>query len=435
MSGLLGDDNLIIITSPPERLCGELTVPGDKSITHRAVMLGALARGVTEVRGYLNAGDCHSTIRCLQSLGVKISSRSNRLLIEGRDMKLKEPAGVLDAGNSATTARLLLGILAGQDFAAGITGDQSLLQRPMERVVKPLRLMGASVKGEGDCLPLTIDGGSLKPIDYRTTRASAQVKSAILLAGLFAEGTTTVEEPYQSRNHTELMLGHFGANVQTDSTRVTLQGRPVLQGSPIRVPGDISAAAFIMVAAAIVPGSEVRLKNVGVNPTRSGIVDVLRSMGADIVIEQENSWGKEPVADILIRGGVALKGITIGGDMIPRLIDEIPVLAVAASLAEGKTVISDAAELRVKESDRITALAGQLTRLGAAITETEDGMIIEGSANLKGSDLDSCGDHRMAMALAVAGLAAAGETAVHGAEVINISFPGFMAALRLLTRS
>jgi len=424
---------MIIVTSPPGRFSGELNVPGDKSITHRAVMLGALARGVTEIRGYLNAGDCHSTIKCLQSLGVKISGRGDRLFIEGRGMKLNEPAGVLDAGNSATTARLLLGILAGQNFDASVTGDQSLLRRPMKRVVEPLRLMGASVKGEGDYLPLTITGGILKPIDHVNAGASAQVKSAILLAGLFAEGITTVEEPYQSRNHTELMLGHFGANLQSDNFRVTLQGRPVLYGRPIRVPGDISAAAFIMVAATIIPGSEVLVKNVGVNPTRSGIIEALCSMGADIVLRQENMWGKEPVADILIRGGAGLKGITIGGAMIPRLIDEIPVLAVAALLAKGKTVISGAGELRVKESDRITTLAGQLARLGAVITETEDGMIIEGGAKLKGSDLDSCGDHRIAMALAVAGLAATGETAVRGAEVINISFPGFMAALRSLT--
>jgi 3-phosphoshikimate 1-carboxyvinyltransferase len=425
---------VIIITSPPEKFSGKLDLPGDKSITHRALMLGALAHGTTEVRGYLDAEDCRSTITCLQSLGVNISIRSDRLFIEGRKMKLNEPAGFLDAGNSGTTARLLLGILAGQSFCTGITGDLSLKRRPMKRVVDPLCLMGASFTNEGDRdhLPLTICGGTLKPINYKTPKASAQVKSAILLAALFAEGITTVEEPYKSRNHTELMLDHFGAKVQADSCRVTLQGRPSLKGSQIRVPGDISAAAFFMVAAAIIPGSEVLLKNVGVNPTRSGIVDVLRSMGTEIEIQQEILSGKEPVADILIRGGAALKGVKIDGEMIPRVIDEIPVLAVAAALAEGKTIISDASELRVKESDRLSALAGQLARLGAMIKETEDGMIIDGGVKLHGSDVDSCGDHRIAMALAVAGLAADGETAVHGAEVIKVSFPGFMQAMRSL---
>jgi len=423
---------MIIVLSPPEQFCGELTVPGDKSITHRALMLGALARGTTEVRDYLNAADCRSTITSLQSLGVRITERNNRLLIEGLNMQLKKPDAVLDAGNSATTARLLLGILAGQDFPAEITGDESLRKRPMKRVVHPLSLMGAVISGEGDTLPLGIRGGSLKAISYKTPAASAQVKSALLLAGLFAAGTTTVEEPYQSRNHTELMLGQFGAAVRIEKTRVLVEGRPALKGALIRVPGDISAAAFIMVAAAIIPGSEVLIKSVGVNSTRSGIIDALRLMGVRIELQRKEMWGREPVADILVRGGAALQGITVSGDMIPRLIDEIPVLTVAALLAEGKTVISDATELRVKESDRISALAGQLAKLGAAITESADGMIIEGGARLTGCELESCGDHRIAMALAVAGLAASGETAVRGAEVINISYPGFMQALRSL---
>lgn len=423
---------MIIVISPPEQFSGELTVPGDKSITHRALMIGSLARGVTEVKGYLNAADCRSTIACLQSLGVRITEKNNQLLIEGLNMRLKKPDKALDAGNSATTARLLLGILAGQNFPAEISGDESLRKRPMKRVVHPLCQMGAVISGEGDTLPLNIHGGSLKAISYKTPTASAQVKSALLLAGLFAEGATTVEEPYRSRNHTELMLGQFGARVKTEETRVSVEGRPVLKGVPVRVPGDISAAAFIMVAAAIIPGSEVLIKRVGVNSTRSGIIDALRLMGADIELQRKEMWGREPVADILVRGGAALKGITVSGEMIPRLIDEIPVLTVAALFAGGKTVISDAEELRVKESDRISALTGQLARLGAVITESADGMIIEGGVSLRGCELESCGDHRIAMALAVAGLAASGETAVHGAEVINISYPGFMQDLRSL---
>jgi 3-phosphoshikimate 1-carboxyvinyltransferase len=424
---------LIIITSRPERLYGELTVPGDKSITHRAAMLGAIARGVTEVKGFLNAADCFSTFSCLQSLGVKLSFRSDRLLIEGSNMTFKVADKVLDAGNSGTTARLLLGILAGQPFQTRITGDQSLQQRPMRRVVDPLCRMGAVFTGNMERLPLTIKGGNLRAIDYKSPRASAQVKSALLLAGLYAEGVTTVEEPQQSRDHTELMLAQFGAAIKVENCRVVLQGRPVLRGCQVKVPGDLSTAAFFLVSAALVPDAEVLLKNVGINPTRTGILDVLTRMGADIEVLDKRVWGKEPVANLLIRGGKVLRGTVIEGPIIPRLIDEIPVLAVAAALAEGQTIIRDAAELRVKESDRISALAIQLARLGVKITETEDGMIINGGAKLKGAAVASCGDHRIAMALAVAGLAAEGETAIHNAEAINISYPAFMTQLRSLT--
>jgi len=428
-----GGCRLIIITSPPARLCGELTVPGDKSITHRAILLGAISRGVTEVKGFLDAEDCRSTIGCLQSLGANISMRGDRLLIEGCDLKLKPPAAILDAGNSGTTARLLLGLLAGQLFEATITGDRSLQQRPMKRVVDPLRQMGAIFMGEGETLPLTIRGGEVKPIEYRSPKASAQVKSAVLLAGLYADGITTLVEPYLSRNHTELMLACFGADIKSEGSRVSLTGRALLRGNQVKVPADISAAAFFMVAAAITPDAEVLLKNVGVNPTRTGIIDALQQMGAAVKLENERLWGNEPVADILITGGNRLKSITIDGALIPRLIDEIPVLAVAAAVADGETVISDAAELRVKESDRIAALAGEMRKLGVRITEKEDGLIIDGGSDLLGAEVDSCGDHRIAMALAVAGLAAGGETAVHNAGAINISFPGFMAALRSLT--
>ncbi len=421
---------MIIITSPREKLAGELTIPGDKSITHRAIMLGALARGVTEIRGFLDAEDCWSTVNCLRALGVKITLKGRRLLVEGRNKKLTEPAGKLDAGNSGTTARLLLGILAGQDFRATLSGDRSLQQRPMKRIIDPLRQMGADFEDNEGTLPISIRGGKLQPISFKSPRASAQVKSAVLLAGLFADGATVVEEPSRSRNHTELMLSRFGAGIRVDDNRITLQGRTVLKGGPVRIPGDISAAAFLMVAAAITPGSELLLKDVGVNPTRSGVIDVLLEMGASLELQQEKTWGREPVADIMVKGNTGLKGVKIGGEMIPRLIDEIPVLAVAAAVAEGKTIISDASELRVKESDRISALAGELKKMGVRIEETDDGLVIEGGEKLQGADVQSCGDHRVAMALAVAGLAAEGETAVSDAEVINISFPGFMQALR-----
>jgi 3-phosphoshikimate 1-carboxyvinyltransferase len=423
---------MIIITNRPEKLYGELSLPGDKSITHRAAIIGSLARGITEVKGFLDADDCRSTVECLQKLGVKISERSNRLLIEGRNMALDQPRSVLNAGNSGTTARLLLGILAGQAFSATVSGDQSLQKRPMDRVIEPLSMMGAVFEGAGRHLPLSIRGGQLRGLTYKSPRASAQVKSAVLLAGLFAEGETVFDEPSISRNHTELMLNAYGANIFTEGTQVRIKGGANLRGGQILVPGDISTAAFFMVAAAIVPGSEILLKDVGINPTRSGIIDVLLKMGVNLEISNERTWGNEPVADILVSGGALLKGVQIGGEIIPRLIDEIPIIAVAAALAEGKTVISDAGELRVKESDRISALAGQLSRLGAVIVETEDGFVIEGVERLEGAEVESLGDHRIAMAMAVAGLAAEGDTAVHGAEAVTVSYPGFMAALRAL---
>ncbi|HSW36512.1 MAG TPA: 3-phosphoshikimate 1-carboxyvinyltransferase [Candidatus Limnocylindrales bacterium] len=423
---------MIIITSPPAAFKGQLTMPGDKSITHRAVIFGALANGVTEVNGFLDADDCQSTLDCLQSLGVVYTVRCGSLVIQGRGMDLKQPRTVLDAGNSGTTARLLLGVLAGQSFSVTITGDESLQKRPMKRVVEPLRLMGAVVEGEGSRLPLTIRGGKLKALSYRSPQASAQVKSAILLAGLYADGITSVEEPYTSRNHTELMLAQFGANIQVTGNKVSVGGGSRLEGTQVWVPGDISSAAFFMVAAAIIPGSQVLLQNVGINPTRSGIIDLLREMGADIELREQRFWGQEPVADILVRGGAPLKAISVRGEQIPRVIDEIPVLAVAAAVAAGTTIISDAAELRVKEADRITALTGQLTRLGVKITETEDGMFVEGGSELTGAEVESCGDHRIAMALAVAGLVAQGKTTIRDAEVVGISFPGFMAALHSL---
>jgi 3-phosphoshikimate 1-carboxyvinyltransferase len=421
-----------IIITAPQKLQGALKVPGDKSITHRALMFGALAEGITTLQDFLEADDCRSTIGCLRSLGVKIGEQENKLQIRGCNLVLQEAEAPLYAGNSGTTARLLLGILAGQPFKTTIIGDQSLSSRPMKRVVEPLRQMGALISGSGDHLPLTISGGNLHPLTYHSPQASAQVKSAVLLAGLFAEGKTTVIEPAASRDHTELMLKSFGAEIDTNDCQVTLKGRPNLKGLPIRVPGDISAAAFFMVAATLVPGSKVLLKSVGLNPTRSGVITVLQKMGADLELRDQRYYGAEPVADIIIRGGARLSGTTIAGAMIPRLIDELPVLAVAATAAEGRTIIRDAGELRVKESDRIHALSGELRKLGAQITETEDGMIIEGSSTLRGARVDACGDHRIAMSLAVAGLRAAGDTNIAGAEAIAISYPQFMADLRSL---
>jgi 3-phosphoshikimate 1-carboxyvinyltransferase len=423
---------MIIITSKQEKLKGELIIPGDKSITHRAAMIGALARGNTELSGYLDAGDCRSTIRCLQALGVSIKSEKEKLIVNGTGMILKQPEAPLYAGNSGTTARLLLGILAGQPYQSMIIGDQSLSRRPMKRIVEPLSLMGAKFSSESETLPIKITGDKLKPITYNTSQASAQIKSAILLAGLYAEGQTTVIEPAESRNHTELMLAYFGADLEIEGNRIRIEGQPVLEGKPVKIPGDISAAAYFMVAAATVPDAKVVLKNVGINHTRSGIIEVLQKMGADLELKNKRLWGIEPVADIIIRGGNRLKGVTIEGDLIPRLIDEIPVLTVAAALAEGQTVISNAAELRVKESDRIAVLANQLNKLGVQITETDDGMIIDGGTTFVGAPVESCGDHRIAMSLVVAGLSAKGDTTVHGAESIAISFPEFMATLRSL---
>ncbi|MBM4236462.1 MAG: 3-phosphoshikimate 1-carboxyvinyltransferase [Firmicutes bacterium] len=420
------------IITAPQKLQGELKVPGDKSITHRALMLGALATGITTLEDFLEADDCRSTMSCLRSLGVTIGKNGKKLQIKGLNMVLQQADAPLYAGNSGTTARLLLGILAGQPFKTKIIGDQSLSNRPMRRVAEPLVQMGASITDEGGHLPLTISGGNLRPLTYNTPQASAQVKSAVLLAGLFAEGKTTVIEPAASRNHTELMLKSFGAEIETGECRVMVEGRPVLKGHPIRVPGDISAAAFFMVAAVLVPGSKVLLKNVGINLTRSGVITVLQQMGADLELRDQRCYGTEPVADLMIHGGVRLNGVTIAGAMIPRLIDELPVLAVAATAAVGRTVIRDAGELRVKESDRIHALSGELRKLGAHLTETEDGMIIEGSSGLKGARVDSCGDHRIAMSLAVAGLIATGDTNIAGAEAIAISYPQFMADLRSL---
>ena len=422
---------LALKITPARGLRGELAVPGDKSISHRAVMLGALAEGETTVTNFLPGEDCLSTVRCFRALGVEVENPDPATVcIRGRGLAgLREPADVLDAGNSGTTMRLLLGILAGQPFFSVITGDDSLRRRPMGRVTRPLAEMGASLlgRGGGEYAPIAVAGGRLRGFSYRLPVASAQVKSALLLAGLFADGPVRITEPLPSRDHTERMLAAFGAPVARDGAAVTV-ARGLLRGMHIVVPGDISSAAFLIVAALITPESDLLLRAVGVNPTRTGLLDVLLRMGAALTVTAGEPSGGEPVADIRVRSS-ALRGIVVDEALIPRLIDEIPVLAVAAAYAAGETVIRGAAELRVKESDRLATIRAELTRMGADIQETPDGLVIRGTGRLRGGRCRSHGDHRIAMAVAVAGLAASGETLLEDAECIAVSFPGFAGAL------
>ncbi|SFS94625.1 3-phosphoshikimate 1-carboxyvinyltransferase [Marininema halotolerans] len=413
---------------PGNSLQGTVQVPGDKSISHRSVMFGAIAQGTTRVKGFLPGADCLATIACFRNMGVSITQESpTSLTIEGAGWEgLHEPNQLLDVGNSGTTIRLMLGILAGRSFYSAVAGDESIARRPMDRVLHPLREMGAQVDGRqgGRFTPLGIRGGGLQGIRYQSPVASAQIKSCLLLAGLQAKGETVVEEPYRSRDHSERMLRAFGAEVNSFSGGVSVRGGQQLSGREVRVPGDISSAAFPMIAALLVPGSQVTLQDVGVNPTRTGILDVLKAMGATIEVKETGEWCGEPVGDITISTST-LFGTEIGGELIPRLIDEIPIIAVAATQAKGKTIIRDAAELKVKETNRIAVTAGELTKLGARIEETEDGMVIEGGTPLTGGICDSRGDHRIGMATAIAGLIAKGGVTVHNADAINVSFPGF----------
>jgi 3-phosphoshikimate 1-carboxyvinyltransferase len=409
-------------------LRGEISVPGDKSISHRAIILGSLAHGETTVKGFLSSEDCRNTARAFLRMGVSICwPAPDTLIIHGAGPNgLKEPGEIIDVGNSGTSIRLLSGVLSGQPFYSVITGDESIRRRPMKRIVEPLMEMGALIYGRegGNKAPLTIVGGDLFPISYKSPVASAQVKSAILLAGLFAEGETSVTEPTLSRNHSELMLRAFGADIRSEGTTATVVGRPELQAQEVQVPGDISSAAFWLVAGLMMPDSELIVKDVGINPTRTGILDVLKAMGGDITISNERVWIGEPVADITVRSS-ELKGTEIRGELIPRLLDEIPIIAVAASVASGDTIVADAQELRVKESDRIATVASELAKFGAKIDETPDGMVIHGVENLTGADCDSHGDHRIAMSCAIAGLLADGETVIHGTECVGTSYPGF----------
>lgn len=422
-----------LLVKPARSLHGTVSVPGDKSVSHRAVMLGALAEGDTIIENFLPGEDCRATVACFQKLGVEITwTGQNSLRVQGNGLDgLREPEDVLDAGNSGTTLRLLLGIIAAQPFFSVLNGDASLRRRPMVRVVDPLILMGARIEGRqgGNLAPLAVRGGGLKSLHYTSAVASAQVKSAILLAGLYADGVTGVTEPHRSRDHTERMLKYFGAKMDVSGTTVQLAGRPRLLGKRVDVPGDLSSAAFLMVAAASLPGSDLTLTRVGINPTRSGIIDALTDMGASIELLNPREEDGEPVAEIRIRYTERLKGIVVGGEIIPRLIDEIPALAVAAALAGGRTEIRDAAELRVKESNRIFSVAEMLASFGATVEELPDGLLIKGRQSLRGCACQSHGDHRIALAGAVAGLLAEGETTVLGAECIDVSFPGFTGVL------
>ena len=416
-------------------LRGVLSIPGDKSISHRALMLGALAQGETKIQGLLLGEDVISTANCLRSLGANISTlTANEITVRGGSALLQEPANILNAGNSGTTMRLLLGILAAQpDCFFSITGDNSLRSRPMSRVVQPLAQMGAAIWGRqnNNLAPLAIKGKKLRPIHYHSPVASAQVKSCILLAGLMVEGKTTVTEPALSRDHSERMLQAFGADLQIDPTThsVTITGGNNLQGQSVVVPGDISSAAFWLVAGSIMPDSELILTNVGVNPTRAGILAVLNQMGANITLRNQRTVAGEPIADICVRSS-SLQGCEIAGELTVRSIDEIPIIAVAAAFAQGKTIIKDAAELRVKECDRLSVMATQLSYMGAKITEHADGLEIQGGSPLVGAEVASHDDHRIAMSLAVAALGASGTTVVTKANAANISYPNFYNSLR-----
>ena len=421
---------------PAAKFSGEVNPPPDKSISHRAVMFSSLAKGKSVVRNVLRAQDTESTMAAFRSLGIEIEDNGNWLVIHGKGLHgLTEAADVIDCGNSGTTIRLLAGVLSANPFFSVLTGDHSLRCRPMKRVIKPLSLMGARIYGResGRFAPLAIRGGGLNPITYAMPIASAQVKSSILLAGLYTEGITRVEEPARSRDHTERMLPAFGADLHTEGLVISVQGSRELRSQEIDVPGDFSSAAFFMVASVIIPGSEVLLKNVGINPTRTGLIGVLRAMGAPIDLINERSVSGEPVADIACRWTPELKATDIPGEMVPSLIDEFPILCVAASKARGTTTIRGAEELRVKESDRIRAMASELAKMGVHVEEHPDGMDITGIEALKGAEVSSHGDHRIAMSMAVAGLTARGTTVIHGASAVDISFPRFFPTVRELS--
>jgi len=432
-------DTIRTIKSCP-RLEGEVVLPGDKSISHRAAILNSLAKGKAEIDNFAPGADCLSTIRCLKALGVKIGRKGSRdsptLSVSGTgEDGLKEANNVLDARNSATTMRLLGGLLASQPFLTVITGDISLRSRPMGRLIEPLRLMGADVSGRGQdsFAPLIIKGKELRGIDFTLPVPSAQIKSAILLAGLFARGNTVLHQRIVSRDHTERMLRQMGASLESKGNSISLLPlTSPLQALSLRVPGDISSAAYFIVAAAIHPDARIVIRDCGINPTRTGIIDILLAMGARLKMDNERLEAGEPLADIVVESS-ELKGIEVGGDIIPRLIDEIPVLAVAGCVARGKTLIRDAGELRVKESDRIATVVNELSRLGAQIEPLTDGMAIYGGRVLSGTEVDSHFDHRLAMSLAIAGLIARRETTIKHAQVAEVSYPAFWQTLRQIT--
>ncbi|MBQ0059608.1 MAG: 3-phosphoshikimate 1-carboxyvinyltransferase [Lachnospiraceae bacterium] len=415
-------------------LKGTLCIPGDKSISHRSVMLGSLAKGSTHITGFLPSADCLATMDCMEKMGVTIDRLSeNEMIVHGVGLHgLMKPLDTLNTCNSGTTTRLLSGILAGQDFNCRIEGDESLSSRPMGRIMTPLRMMGASIQSEKDnnCAPLLIKGSPLTAIHYNSPVASAQVKSCVLLAGLYAKGNTSVTEPALSRDHTERMLPMFGGNISVNGLTSTVTPVDELFGTDVSVPGDISSAAFFLCAAAMHPDAEVRLEHVGINPTRDGVLRVLKAMGADFTLENENKGLGEPCADIIIRSS-KLHGTVIEGDIIPTLIDEIPMIAVMAAFAEGETIIRDAAELKVKETDRLALITENLKNMGCDITATEDGMIIRGGKNLHGTTIKTLKDHRMAMAFAIAGLIT-GDQNIMDASCVDVSYPTFFEELKSL---
>ncbi|MCK5912673.1 MAG: 3-phosphoshikimate 1-carboxyvinyltransferase [Desulfuromusa sp.] len=425
------------IVVPAKVLCGELVVPGDKSISHRAIMFASLAQGESRIRGLLRGEACLSTLKAFCSLGIEVVEKADdELIIHGRGLAgLQEPTDVVDCGNSGTTMRLMSGILAAQPFFSILTGDQYLRKRPMGRVINPLTAMGAKILGRDghSKAPFAIDGGGLHPTEYHSPIASAQVKSALLLAGMQIEGTTTVYEPHLSRDHSERMLRYFGADLESFAGGARVTGRAQLQGCNVEVPGDISSAAFFLVAGLIVPGSELLLKNVGVNPTRSGIIDILQQMGGSIELTNRRDLSGEPVADLLVKSS-DLHGIEIGGDLIPRAIDEFPVVSVAAAYATGVTIIRDAKELRVKETDRIAAMCESLGALGADIEPRDDGMQIIGRKVLSGGQVNSFGDHRIAMSMAIAALGSATEIKIKDTACTETSFPKFWELLAMISK-
>lgn len=409
---------------------GRLRVPGDKSISHRAVMFGSISKGITRITGFLNGADCISTVSIFKKMGIDIEMNGTSVIVKGNGLHgLKRPDSILDCGNSGTTTRLVSGILSAQNFTSILTGDKSIQKRPMNRIINPLSLMGANIESNVGFAPLTITGSSLHGIEYNSPVASAQVKSAILLAGLYADSNTTVIEPAKSRDHTELMLRKFGANLITDKNTVTISPTTELFASDIEVPSDISSAAFFMVAALLVPGSELILENVGINPTRDGIIKVLKSMGADIeIISSSNTF--EPVADIKVCYS-KLHSTTIEGELIPTLIDELPLIAAVATMAEGKTIIKDAQELKVKESNRIKVMCEELSKLGVKVLETDDGMEIIGTDRLSGNvTIDTHDDHRIAMTFAILNLISDGEIKLNNSKCVEISYPGFFCDLK-----
>jgi len=428
--------NTVHLNQAKKQLVGTLAVPGDKSISHRSIIFGSLATGVTEITNFLTGEDCLTTIAAFQAMGVDIEQTGDRVIIRSKGYKqLKEPNLPIDLGNSGTTARLLLGVLSGLDFHTTLFGDQSLTKRPMDRINEPLREMGALIDGreQGKYLPIAVRGQALTPITFRPKVKSAQVKSGVLLAGLLAEGETTVIESTKTRDHTENMLQAFGADVTVNGLAITIKGKQSLHGTAIQVPGDISSAAFFIVAALLVKGSELTIKDVGLNVTRTGILDAIKTMGVTLDMTKTAHVGGEVIGEINIKHQVAQAAV-IEGEIIPRMIDEIPILALLATQAEGRTVIKDAEELRFKETDRIQTVVDTLTLMGANIAATADGMVIDGPTPLHGATLDSYGDHRIGMMIAVASLISEGTVTLTGAEAINVSYPQFFDHLALLQK-